>query len=242
MGPLAARGPCRLAPNAIWAVSFPVVGALIATHRPVTRSGGCSVWSASSGPDHRRRGLQRLRPADRTRHRSGGAGGELGWVWLLCRDWLTWEVGDLAGWWRPSREGAGPEAAMGFVPGPLEAAGHGGTGASGTDHRARAARCRPADHNGGGACIGERELDGELLAANALAAGAAIPVGGMVVPCRRLVGNDGPARCAPGGAAAPRSTPNRWLPRSGSPRRGATPFPFSGAGPGERLPGPALAQ
>jgi hypothetical protein len=36
------------APNAVWAVSFPVVGALIATTDPATRSSGCSVRSASS--------------------------------------------------------------------------------------------------------------------------------------------------------------------------------------------------
>ncbi len=31
--------------------------------------------------------------------RQGGTGFDfLGWVWLLCRDCLTWEVGDLVGW------------------------------------------------------------------------------------------------------------------------------------------------
>jgi hypothetical protein len=68
---------------------------------------------------------------------------KVGWVWLLCRDCLTWEVGDLAGWVATLREGAGWKAAMGFVPGPLEAAGQGGTGAGGTDDRAKSGPIQP---------------------------------------------------------------------------------------------------
>jgi len=65
------------------------------------------------------------------------------WVWLLCRDWLTWEVGDLAGWVATLPRGCSWEAAMGLVLGPLEAAGRGGTGAGGTDYRAKSGPIQP---------------------------------------------------------------------------------------------------
>lgn len=56
---------------------------------------------------------------------------------------------------------------MGFVLGPLEAAGQGSTGSDGTDCGPRAARFSPKDHNGGNACIGYLGFNGEFLAANA---------------------------------------------------------------------------
>src|SRR6266536_3615522 len=46
------------------------------------------------------------------------------WVWLLCRDWLTWEVGDLAGWVATLPRGRRVEGSEGLRAG---AAGSGGT-------------------------------------------------------------------------------------------------------------------
>jgi hypothetical protein len=68
----------------------------------------------------------------------------------------------------------------------------------------RAARFSPEDHNGGDACIGYLEFNGEFLPTSAApAAGYAIPVGRMVVPAGGWLGTKRPSRSAPSGAAAP---------------------------------------
>ena len=79
MSSIAASATGCLGPNAIGAVSFPVVGALIATHRPRNPIGWlfCAV-GVLTGPAHRRGGVQRLRPAHRTRHATRRAAGALG--------------------------------------------------------------------------------------------------------------------------------------------------------------------
>jgi len=98
---------------------------------------------------------------------------------------------------------------MGFVPGPLQAAGQGGTGAGGTDDRAKSGPIQPEDRNGGDACIDNLAFNGVFLTTSAApAAGDAIPVGRMMVPAGGWMGTKRSSRSAPSGAAAPDPPPN----------------------------------
>jgi len=80
-------------------------------------------------------------------------------------DLATWRSGGSA-MTLPGRC-AGWEAAMRFVPGPLEATGQGPHTCGWDGSRPTAARFDPKDHNGGHACISHLGCNGELPAANA---------------------------------------------------------------------------
>src|SRR5438552_251451 len=104
------------------------------------------------------------------------------WVWLLCRDCLTWEVGNLAGW-----VAALPRGCRGGMQrwAPAEATGGGGTRGHGCGWDGRSGQERPdtvlRTITATMPVSAILSLNGELIVANAaLAAGDAIPSAGSV--------------------------------------------------------------